>query len=298
MPLDYDRWREDVALALELLAQSAVGDSGAGLALPSIEAACLGPLQVWVHGAPVLGMDPRKAGGQKVQVTLASLIDAADHRVQRSLLLQRIWGPDGSPRSLSRAISSLRALLDAQEGAGALLRCRNGTCALLPGSVRTDAVLFEELYRIFSDLEQVAGYEAAAPLAVRAAAFYRGPYLADVYPVWDELLHRRDRFQRMFLHLVTMIAGHAFARSNFHACLRWCERGLREHPGEASLAELALRACGVLGAFPLMDRLAQAYLHGAGRSPHSLSHDPVLSLYEQARYVRVLGGSDERWSAS
>lgn len=287
--------RQRVRAALDCLRRYVPQGALAQPVFPGLEINCLGVLQIWANGVPLLPQlheqDRSRAGTHKVRAVLAILFEAGTRGVTREMLAEAVWGREPEASGLARVLTSLRSLITEAGGEAlteAVLLISDNRLLLHPDHVRSDVASFARLCTLAAEIEGREGLAAAAELYVQALALYRGPYMADVPTTWGALIERRSMLSGDFLNLSERLAEHYFTQGRFHACEQICSHALAEDLSADDLTVWLLRAHAQIGHYAEVEHAYQRYLRIARVRPDSAS-DPVVRAYGELRQVRVVG---------
>ncbi|MDY7106183.1 MAG: BTAD domain-containing putative transcriptional regulator [Actinomycetota bacterium] len=160
-------------------------------------AACmLGPFQLRQRGQVVNGWN-----GHKTQPLLKYLLAHRDRPVPRDALVELLWpdaDPDTGRRNLHQAVYSLRRILRTADPDTQHITFRND-CYVIDDEI--DVWCDVDLFERFATSGRGHNTSGDAPAAIesltRAAAYYRGDYLADSpYDEWTVL--ERERLRMLF----------------------------------------------------------------------------------------------------
>lgn len=222
----------------------------------------LGPVQVGPAGGVLAGLPQ-----PQLRVLLALLGVAVGQVVSTEALVDGLWGEQWSTRrerNLHALVYQLRRLLAAQEPGrdGPRLVRAGGGYRIVLGPGELDAAVFQALAGRGREAARAGDTAAARELFGQALGWWRGAALADAAPVCPRLAGEAGRLEELRLAVVEERLE--------------CDLAMGRH------AEVAAELSGLVGEFPLRERLAglmMTALYRCGR------RGEALAAYDRTRRV-------------
>jgi DNA-binding SARP family transcriptional activator len=188
---------------------------------------CFGSFALFVDGTPVDGW---RAG--KTRTLLQYLVTHHDRPVPREALIAALWPNPAAAAgtSLKVAVHALRqalARLDpppgGRYGTSALsIQAHEAGYQLSASGLWLDVEAFERNCALGRRLESQGCPDDALALFARAAALYRGDFLADVWDDWA--VFRREGLKDQYLFAVARLADAALAAGDYEDCITRCQQ--------------------------------------------------------------------------
>jgi DNA-binding SARP family transcriptional activator len=189
---------------------------------------CFGSFALFVDGTPVDGW---RAG--KTRALLQYLVTHHDRPVPREALIAALWpNPDAAAagtslkvavHALRQALARLDPLPGERYGTAALsIQAHDAGYQLSASGLWLDVEAFERNCVLGRRLEAQGCADEALALFARAAALYRGDFLADVWDDW--VVFRREGLKDQYLFAVARLADAALAAGDYEDCITRCQQ--------------------------------------------------------------------------
>lgn len=179
----------------------------------------------------------------KTAALLAYLAYHPGRAQSRDALLALLW-PDVVPasarNSLSKALSSLRALLRHHDEP--ILIADHALVRLDPDRVRTDVAAF---LAALQEAERAADAGARREALARAVALYRGELLPDLHEEW--VLRERGWLAERFFQALEALVGLMEAAGEYGGALELAHRGMALDPLREEIARCLMRLYAATG---------------------------------------------------
>ena len=289
--------RQQAALALRAIDEWAAGETKAP-ATHALYIRCLGPLHIFdghreIRFGDWAALQGGRAGWLKVLGIFAYLVDRGRAGATRAEIGDAVWNGPVSSGSLSRTLSTLRqtlAELIAPTFVEQALIITPERCSLSVDSYLTDAQIFERLFNVAIDTEELGDLETAAPFYSIAVNRCSGLYMEGLPYAEDTFHEQRHRLLNIFVIAIERLAEHFYKQEYYRYCISLCQRALEFEPASEEVTIWLLRAWDALQMRGELEHAYRAYLRAIDVDPMNIigNEDEVIRLHQNLNYFKTI----------